>query len=222
MPPCAAAPFTIAPIACSRMPKGTFRPVCTPENSPAPSNSVLVDSTRSAAPPIIVGANAANAAITCCDAARVASFSPAPKRGSCSRQPSFSSPDQARCHSAACAGSCSHQRSKRSRQRACSRAPDARSDMCSYTLASTQKLRSGSKPIASFAARTSSSPNGAPCALAVSVACGAGYAMCERIAMKEGRSPSSRAASTACSIAATSSESSMRCTCQPYACMRAP
>ena len=35
MPPCAAAPLTIAPIACSRMPNGTLRPACTRENSPA-------------------------------------------------------------------------------------------------------------------------------------------------------------------------------------------
>ena len=34
MPPWAARPLTIAPIACSRMPKGTLRPACTRENSP--------------------------------------------------------------------------------------------------------------------------------------------------------------------------------------------
>ena len=38
----------------------------------------------------------------------------------------------------------------------------------------TANVASGSKPIASFVARTSASPSGAPCAFAVSIACGAG------------------------------------------------
>src|SRR5437763_1314097 len=74
MPPWAAAPLTIAPIACSRIPNGTLRPECTRENDPPPSNSVFVDSTRSAAPPSIVGACLAKAAIARWPAVRVAIF----------------------------------------------------------------------------------------------------------------------------------------------------
>src|ERR1700740_2600216 len=104
MPPCTHAPLMIAPIACSRMPNGTLRPPWTFANSPPPSKTVLVDSTRSAAPPIIVGANSENAAIVFCPAARVASCSPGEKLGSAARQPSRSSPVQARSQSAACPG----------------------------------------------------------------------------------------------------------------------
>src|SRR3989304_5121314 len=50
-----AIPFTIAPIACSRMPKAMLRPAWVAEKTPAPSNSVLVDSARSAAPPTLGG-----------------------------------------------------------------------------------------------------------------------------------------------------------------------
>ena len=49
-------PLTIEPIACSRIPNAMLRPACVGEKRPPPSNSVFVDSTRSAAPPIIVGA----------------------------------------------------------------------------------------------------------------------------------------------------------------------
>ena len=213
--------MTIAPIACSRMPKGTLRPTCTAENSPAPSNTVFVDSTRSAAPPIIVGPKGANAPIVCCEAARVASFSPASKLGSAACQPSRSLPCQARSQSAASSGSASRHAPKRSDHCVWARSPACLSDMCSYTRSSTQKWRSGSKPITCLAAATSSSPSGAPWALAVSTAWGAGYAMCERIAMKEGRSASARAACRAAEIASTSSASSTRCTCQPLAAMRA-
>ena len=48
-------PLTIAPIANSRMPNAMLRPACVALNTPPPLNSVFVDSTRSAAPPIIVG-----------------------------------------------------------------------------------------------------------------------------------------------------------------------
>jgi hypothetical protein len=92
--------------------------------------------------------------------------------------------------------------------------------MCAYTRSSTQKLRSGSKPITCLVARTSSSPSGAPWDLAVSIACGAGNAMWERIAMNDGRSASSRPAAIADSIASRSSESSTRWTCQPSAASR--
>ena len=49
-----------------------LRPACCVEKSPAPSNSVFVDSTRSAAPPTIVGVNGLSACIT---------FLPASRRG---------------------------------------------------------------------------------------------------------------------------------------------
>ena len=156
------------------MPNGTLRPACTPEKVPPPSKVVLVDSTRSAAPPIMVGAKDANAAIVLCEAARVAICSPAAKLGRASRQPSPSSPAHAWSHSSACSGSAVRHAAKRSSHAPCARAPAARSDMCSYTRGSTQKVRSGSNPSTSLAARTSSSPSGAPCALAVSTACGAG------------------------------------------------
>ena len=156
------------------MPNGTLRPACTFENSPPPSNTVLVDSTRSAAPPIIVGANSPNAAITFCPAERVAISSPALNLGSASRQPSRSRLAHASSQSAAISGKASRQASKRSRHSACSEAPRSRSDMCSYTRSSTQKRRSGSNPITCLVARTSSSPSAAPCDFAVSTACGAG------------------------------------------------
>ena len=63
MPPCKAMPFTIAPIACSRMPKAMLRPACVAAKTPPPLNSVFVDSTRSAAPPTIVGVKGLNASI---------------------------------------------------------------------------------------------------------------------------------------------------------------
>ena len=83
-----AIPFTIAPIACSRIPNGTLRPACVAANTPAPSNSVFVDSTRSAAPPIIVGVNGFSACITVFPASRVATSLPAGNAGSASSQPS--------------------------------------------------------------------------------------------------------------------------------------
>ena len=62
------------------------------EKTPAPSNSVLFDSTRSAEPPTIVGVNGFSACITVRPASRVATSSPAGKTGSASRQPSRGSP----------------------------------------------------------------------------------------------------------------------------------
>ena len=52
--------------------------------------------------------------------------------------------------------------------------------MCSRTSSGTTNFSSGSQPSASFVARTSSSPSGEPCDFAVSTACGAPNAMCER------------------------------------------
>ena len=57
------------------------------KKTPPPLNSVFVDSTRSAAPPIIVGANRLNASITFAPASRVATSSPAGNDGSASVQP---------------------------------------------------------------------------------------------------------------------------------------
>ncbi len=73
-------------------------------------------------------------------------------------------------------------------------------------------------------AATSSAPSAEPCAASVFCACGAGQAMIERIAMKEGREVSSRAASSASYRACTSTlplnAGSIRWTCQPYASYR--
>src|SRR5437660_523286 len=49
-------PFTMAPIACSRIPNAMLRPACVAVKTPPPLNSAFVDSTTSAAPPLIVGA----------------------------------------------------------------------------------------------------------------------------------------------------------------------
>ena len=87
MPPWSAIPFTIEPIACSRIPNATLRPACVAEKTPPPLNSVFVDSTRSAAPPIIVGVWRLNASITFAPASRVAMSSPAANSGSASTQP---------------------------------------------------------------------------------------------------------------------------------------
>ena len=64
-----------------------LRPACVFEKSPAPSNSVFVDSTRSAAPPSIVGVKGFSACITVLPASRLATASPAGNSGSASIQP---------------------------------------------------------------------------------------------------------------------------------------
>src|SRR4051794_4000020 len=74
-------PLTIDPIACSRMPNAMLRPDQRSEKRPPPTNSVLVDSTRSAAPPIIVGTASLNACITFLPASRVAMSSPTANSG---------------------------------------------------------------------------------------------------------------------------------------------
>ena len=63
------------------MPNATLRPAQRPEKTPPPSNSVFVDSTRSPAPPIMVGTACLNACITFLAASRVASSSPGAKSG---------------------------------------------------------------------------------------------------------------------------------------------
>ena len=103
----------------------------------------------------------------------------------------------------------------------CASAPASRSDMCSYTRSSTQNFLSGSKPITSLVARTSSSPSAEPCDLAVSTAFGAGKRDV-RAHLDERRPilvfPRRRRARA--SSSSTSSESSTRCTCQPSASKR--
>ncbi len=76
--------------------------------------------------------------------------------------------------------------------------------------------------MASFAARTSASPSGAPCAFDVSIACGAGVAMWVRRTISEGLRRSARASSSAAATPSTSSASATCCTCQPYASNRLP
>jgi hypothetical protein len=73
-------------------------------------------------------------------------------------------------------------------------------------------------------AATSSAPSALPCALPVFCASGAGHAMIVRSEMKDGRSVTSRALSSALASAATSSSyvpsaesQSTSWTCQPYA-----
>ena len=87
IPSCSEMPLTIAPLANSRMPKAMLRPACVALNSPPPLNSVFVDSTRSAAPPTIVGVKGLIASITLAPMSRVAKLSPGSKRGSASTHP---------------------------------------------------------------------------------------------------------------------------------------
>ena len=152
-----------------------LRPAWVAEKMPAPSNSVLFDSTRSAEPPTIVGVNGFSACITVRPASRVATSSPAGNTGSASRQPSRGSPRRSSSRSCARSGKAAAQAARRPSHSRCSSAPrSATTAMCSRTASETANVASGSKPIASFVARTSASPSGAPCAFEVSIACGAG------------------------------------------------
>ena len=98
-------PFTIAPIACSRMPKWKLRPAnawCAIES--APSISVFVDGARSAEPPTSSGTVAASPLMHALELSRVA-CEPTPERsGSPCSQPSGSLPCSARSNSAASSG----------------------------------------------------------------------------------------------------------------------
>ena len=67
-------PLTAAPIACSRTPKKMLRPDFSAVKRSDFGKIVFVDSVRSAAPPIIVGVNGSNAAMTWPPTLRVASF----------------------------------------------------------------------------------------------------------------------------------------------------
>ena len=105
-----------------------LRPACVAEKTPAPSNSVFVDSTRSAAPPTIVGVNGFSACITFRPASRVATSSPAGKTGSASRQPSRGSPRRSSSRSRASSGKAPAQAASRSSHSRCSSAPRSRND----------------------------------------------------------------------------------------------
>ena len=124
-------PFTIEPIACSRMPKGMLRPACVFEKTPAPSNSVFVDSTRSAAPPTIVGVNGFSACITFLPASRLATSSPAGNSGSASIQPGRGLPVRSASHSSFSPGNASAQRSNRCFHSCSHSIPCGRMSMCS-------------------------------------------------------------------------------------------
>ena len=173
IPPCRAIPFTIEPIACSRMPNGMLRPACVAEKTPPPLNSVFVDSTRSAAPPIIVGVKCLNASIVLAPASRVATSSPAGKSGSASTQPGRGLPCAPGPSPRAAPGYFAAHASTFAFHACSSSAPRAVPFMCSRTSSRDDEVSSGFQPSATFVARTSSSPSGAPCDFAVSTAWGA-------------------------------------------------
>ena len=108
-----------------------LRPACVAEKTPAPSNSVFVDSTRSAAPPIIVGVKGLNACITFLPASRVATSSPAGNVGSASIQPGRGLPVRSASQSSRSFGNASAQRSKRSCHSCSASIPAGRASMCS-------------------------------------------------------------------------------------------
>ena len=88
------------------------------------------------------------------------------------------------------------------------RSPRSTPFMCAATSSGTTNFSSGSQPSTSLVARTSSSPSGLPCAFAVSMACGAGYAMCEWTMTSDGFAVSACAFAIAC---ASSSRSFTSC-----------
>ena len=194
MPPWTAMPFTIEPIACSRMPKARLRPDQRADEEAAALELVLVDSTRSAAPPTIVGA----------DGERLHHALPGVARRDllAGRERRQRIPSPVAAAGRACVprprarpGTRAAQRvearlplglelAARARRRLSARAPRRGRGTCA----------SGSQPSASFVARTSSSPSGAPCAFAVSTACGAPKPMCVRTTIIDGRAVSACAA----------------------------
>src|SRR6516165_10658594 len=93
-------------MACSRTPQWMFAPAAVRLNEPPPGTVVLVDSARSAEPPIIVGRYGAAAAMTCAPAARVASFDrcAGSNAGIASASPGAGAPPHAHAHSIASAG----------------------------------------------------------------------------------------------------------------------
>ena len=131
-------------------------PACVAEKTPPPLNSVFVDSTRSAAPPIIVGVKRLNASIVF----RPRRASPSPRRPRTRAAPRPSR----RAAGPVCTWSQSS-RSARVLRRprveplaatpARARARARVAFMCSRTSSGTRNVASGSQPSASFVARTS-------------------------------------------------------------------
>ena len=163
---------TIEPIACSRIPNAMLRPACEAAKTPPPSNSVFVDSTRSAAPPISVGVKRLSACITVLPASRVAICSPARTSGSASIQPARGSPRQvelplrARRPGAPCPRrQALLPRRCVPRRRARPRRPCARA-----RRRGRRTSRPGRSRAPPSSRRTSASPSGEPCAFAVSIA----------------------------------------------------
>ncbi len=121
-------PLTIAPIACSRMPKCSTRPYGSPDHSWVDHSmgmndfaSLIVvrfDSARSADPPHSSGSSAASALITVPDAARVETSLPGANTGSAEAMSSGSSRALTRSHSALRSGFAAAHASKRSCQAA--------------------------------------------------------------------------------------------------------
>ena len=179
-----AMPFTIEPIACSRIAEGDVAAGESPAaKTPAPSNSVFVDSTRSAAPPIIVGAKLLERLPSPSGAGVARGHLVLPGRDQLGQRlgPAGFAARRAIARSqssAACSGYVLRQASKRSLPlvaRASWLLVDAGS--CARRPPSgTTKCASGSSPMMPPSSRaTSSSPSGAPWAFGgVLVALGAG------------------------------------------------
>ncbi len=117
--------------------------------------------------------NGLNDCITFLPVARVGSPSPASNSGG-AVQPGRILPVCTWSQSSRSAGNAVDHDSKTSFHSCSSATPRSVSDMCSETAGSMSKVLSGSKPMTSFVARTSSSPSGEPCDFDVSTACGAG------------------------------------------------
>ena len=225
-PASSAMPFTIEPIACSRIPKAMLRPACVAEKTPAPSNSVLFDSTRSA--------DAADhrrrerlqrlhhlaAGVTRRDllAGREHRQRLAPALARLAAQVELA---LARPASGTRVRPGGRARSSHSR---CSSAPrSATTAMCSRTSSETANVRVGieahrllgrARPRPRRAARRAPSrcrPRSAP-----------GRRCGSAATISDGRSSSAFAAASAASSASRSSASSTCWTCQPYASKRCP
>ena len=229
-------PFTIEPIACSRMPKCIVRPYGSPGNIfdcrsvgrklGTPSMVVLFDSARSAEPPHSSGSSSASALSTLPEAARVEmSLGSASQVGIVSSQPGVSSSFTIRSYSALASGLAPAQSSNAFCHSASAAPPRSASlRVWAMTSSATSKVWAGSKPSSSLVAATSSSPSADPCALPVFRLVGAGQPMIVRRLMKLGRSVTSRAAFIASFSSPTSSlysvpslVQSISTTCQPYA-----
>lgn len=147
---------------------------------------------------------------------------PASKTGSLSSQPAGSSLALMRSNSAARSGLAVRQAENSFSHSALASRPRSRAlRVWAMTSSETSKVCSGSKPSTRLVAATSSSPSAEPWAASVFWACGAGQAMIERAAMKDGRPVSAlaawRAANSAFGSRSPFSCCSTRWTCQPYA-----